>query len=153
MTVTRMQRLQPPKRDAAGFTLIELMIVVAIIAILAGIAIPAYSDYVTRSRLTDGQKVLSAYALAMEQFFQNNNTYLRSGDCGVTETATAYNAGDFRLECTATATEYTATASGQNQVNGYTYTINQAGARATTGFPNGGVTAATCWQTRKGGTC
>ena len=58
-----------------GFTLIELMIVVAIIAIIAAIAIPAYSDYVTRARRADGKTALIAIQLAQEKFRANNPAY------------------------------------------------------------------------------
>ena len=54
-----------------GFTLIELMITVAIIAILAAVALPAYSTYVTRARITDAVKGLSEMRLKMEQYFQD----------------------------------------------------------------------------------
>ena len=58
-----------------GFTLIELMIAVAIIAILAAIAIPAYTDYIRRGRITEAFATLSGMRVKMEQYFQDNRTY------------------------------------------------------------------------------
>lgn len=58
-----------------GFTLIELMIVVAVIAIIAAIALPAYSDYVTRSKRADGKAGLLAMQLAQEKYRANNTEY------------------------------------------------------------------------------
>jgi type IV pilus assembly protein PilE len=66
-----------------GFTLIELMIVVAIIAIIAAIAIPAYSDYVTRARRADGKTALLALQLAQEKYRANNPSYAANGDLGL----------------------------------------------------------------------
>ncbi len=58
-----------------GFTLIELMIVVAIIGILAAIAIPMYSDYVTRSRRADGQAKLMQVAQDLERCYTQYSAY------------------------------------------------------------------------------
>jgi len=58
-----------------GFTLIELMIVVAVVAILAMIAYPSYNDYVMRSRRTDAKSALTTAAQAMEKFYTERMTY------------------------------------------------------------------------------
>ena len=62
-----------------GFTLIELMVVVAIIGLLASIAYPNYQDSVIRSRRADAKGALLGFANAMERYFTENNTYLGAG--------------------------------------------------------------------------
>lgn len=63
------------KKDSSGFTLIELMIVVAIIGILAAIAYPAYQDQVRKSKRTDGQAALLDMMAKQERYFTDNNSY------------------------------------------------------------------------------
>ncbi|WER46535.1 prepilin-type N-terminal cleavage/methylation domain-containing protein [Cupriavidus sp. WKF15] len=79
-----MQRVQQMKklgrRVQKGFTLIELMIVVAIIGILAAIAIPQYQDYVTRSRWSDNITSVSTLKMAVAECLQNNSGALGSCD-------------------------------------------------------------------------
>ena len=65
-----------------GFTLIELMIVVAIVGILAAIAIPSYQESMRQSRRADGKAALMGLANAMERYFTVNNKYTSAGTVG-----------------------------------------------------------------------
>ncbi|MES9962451.1 MAG: type IV pilin protein [Candidatus Sedimenticola sp. 20ELBAFRAG] len=78
--------MQKGKSNSRGFTLIELMIVVAIIAILAGIGYPLYTEYVLKARRADAKAVLLEASQHMERFYTENLTYVgaslsdRNGD-------------------------------------------------------------------------
>jgi len=63
------------KERARGFTLIELMITLLIVAILAGIAVPSYRNYVLRSHRVEATAALLRVAAAQEKFYLQNNTY------------------------------------------------------------------------------
>ena len=135
---------------ANGFTLIELMIVVAIVAILASIALPSYQDYLIRSRIPEATSNLSDIRVKLEQFYDNNHTYLGAPICNAELPTNKY----FTFACgNVTATTYTASAAGKSSMAGFIYTINQANARATTNVPSGWTASATCWVTNKGGVC
>lgn len=153
------------KKKQNGFTLIELMIVVVIIGILASIAVPAYNDYIIRSRITHATSGLSVKRVKMEQFFQDNHFY---GD-GTATTPPAAGTGclvndpevkspyfDFTCATPPTVTTYTLTATGKDQMAGFVYTINHTNDRTSTltGAPSGWAAPLTnCWITSKGGVC
>lgn len=145
----------------AGFTLIELMIVVAIVAILSAVALPAYNDYVRRSKLAEAHATLSDLRVKMEQWFQDNRSYLNAGACGVAMPV----GGDikfFTYTCPApTATTYDLTATGiANQgLAGISFSINESNVKSTavtggSAMATAGYAAnANCWVIRKGGQC
>ncbi len=143
------------RRRARGFTLIELMVTVAIAAILASVAIPMYRDYVIRSRIIDATSKLSDFRVRMEQYFMDNRTYVDSGKCGVADPKDTDDAG-FTITCAdASATAYTATAKGKDSkgMKGFEYQIVASGAKKTSAVPTGWTTNDECWVTRKDGSC
>jgi type IV pilus assembly protein PilE len=142
-------------KPQSGFSLIELMVVVAIVAILAAIAVPAYQDYVIRGKVPDATSYLATKRVKMEQFFQDNRTYVGAECPAAADTSTSKN---FDFTCVATATTFTATATGKAGMAGFAYTVDQTGAKATaftSGSPTGWTAASpnNCWVTRKGGSC
>jgi type IV pilus assembly protein PilE len=132
-----------------GFSLLELLTVMAIIALLAAVALPQYNDYVTRGKIAEAVSALSDGRVKMEQFFQDNKTYV-GGPAPAATTYFTYSAG------TPTVSTYTLTATGIGSMAGFTYTIDQNNAKATTAAPTKWAAAtmpATCWIKRKGGLC
>lgn len=135
---------------SCGFTLIEMMVVVAIVGIIAAVALPSYSDHVTRGKISEATSALADLRTKAEQYFQDNRAYT-----GFTLPAVA-GARYFTYSLSSTATTYTVTATGVSAqgMGGFVYTINQGNARVTTGLPSGwsGVNS-TCWVLRRGGSC
>ena len=138
-----------------GFTLIEVMIAVAIVAILAAIAFPAYQDQVRKSRRADAMNGLQEIQMAQEKWRANHTAYtanLTGANCGdanaVTNTglciASASDQGYYTLAITAASTTgFTATATptgDQTADSCGTFAVNQDGP-VTTGYAD-----AACWK-------
>lgn len=140
-----------PTQGQRGFTLIEVMIAVTIVAILAAVALPQYSAYVVRSRVPDATAGLSSRQVRMEQYFQDTRTYVGAPDCTLNTSASQY----FNFSCSASsATGFTLQAVGKGQMTGFTYTVNQSNQKNSTFTAATGWTNSTsCWVTKKDGAC
>lgn len=144
-----MRQSSPP--SPSGFTLIELMIALAIIAVITAVALPSYRNHVISSRLTEAYSGLAAAQSAAEQFWSNNRTYVGFNAASNFPQATS----NFTYALSNdSASTYTVTASGVagSPVSGFSYTINQNGNRTTVATPSWG-TSASCWINKEGGAC
>lgn len=142
-------------KHAKGFTLIELMIVVVIVAILASIAIPSYTAYVTRGKIVEATGNLAGLRVRMEQYFQDNRSYQNAGgDCGVgaTPASTKY----FTYACASPSIQaYTITATGRDGMAGFAYTIDQSNLKQSAITASGwnNPNPNNCWATKSDGSC
>lgn len=144
-------RVTPLRQSSGGFTLIELMIAVAIVGILAAIAYPSYQEQVRKGRRADAMAQLVTLAQAYERFYTSNNTYegfwdgLDDDQKNSPTQGTAF----YTLEATnETRTAFTIRATPQaagNQSSDRcgTLTINQAG---TKGLVDNTATREECWR-------
>lgn len=145
-----------PKRSHAGFTLIELVIVMLIVGILTSIALPAYTQYVTKSRRAAGEACLAIYASYMERFYSTNMAYnqdssgaalttLPSQDCASTANTGQYYQYSIGSSTSSTyqllATPKAGSSQAKNDKKCATLKLDQSGQRDKTG--TGSVTD--CW--------
>jgi type IV pilus assembly protein PilE len=139
-----------------GFTLIELMVTVAIVAILAGTALPAYTDYVRRGQLPDAFSALADYRVKMEQYYQDRRNYGTAACADVASGPTWANftpgsSSKFNFSCSLleSGQGYRVTATGKTGTGaaGHTYTVDHSNNQATSTFKGSSVTK-TCWLAR-----
>jgi type IV pilus assembly protein PilE len=138
-----------------GFTLIELIIAVVVVAILAAIALPSYTEHVRRSRIVEATNELSTLRVRLEQYYQDHRNYGSTGtNCGVGVATT----DSFDFACTNNGADnqaFLATATGKASagMTGFTFTIDHNNRRQTTAFPDASGLPVDCWITRKGDAC
>jgi len=145
----------------AGFTLIEVLVVIVIIAVLASIGYPSYADYLRRGKIAEAVSTLADTRAKMEQYFLDNRSYAGSDAANMPCNDTVLNAGkkSFQYTCQIPAppgaTTYTVTATGADAdgMTGFVYTIDQQNVRTSAATASGWSGSATCWVVKKGGVC
>jgi type IV pilus assembly protein PilE len=147
-------KYNPARKPALrGFTLIEVMITVAIIGILAAVAYPAYRDYILRGRLVDATNALSAMQARLEQHYQDNRTYL-TADTVASPCAASTTVKTFTVSCPVlTAAAYKIQAVGSGVTGGFTYTLTHQDAKSSTVSPAWGGATSACWVLKRGEAC
>lgn len=133
------------KKYINGFTLTELVIALAIVAILTAIAVPSYFSYVRSTRRADGQTALMDLALRMDRYFTENNTYVGATLANVNMNA-ASPEGYYTLQISGTtATTYNIqaapTGAQASDTDCGTLTYNQLGQKGITGT----TSVDNCW--------
>ena len=135
-----------------GFSLVELMIALAIAAIIAAFAVPAYRDHTLRSYLPEMSSGLQLSALRLEQYYQDHRSYVNGAECGITLPRSER----FLFSCNASADgqSFVLAAAGRGAMAAFAYTIDQLGQTQTTSLPEGwGTAPRDCWVMKRGATC
>lgn len=153
----------PLRRPSHGFTLLELMVAVAVVGILAAVALPAYTDYLRRGRVPEAFTFLSQYQVTMEQYLQDYRNYGTGTACAPDTNgnsrikAAPEGAKFFTFTCGPDSLKgwdgYLLTATSTSALGGeHVYTVNHDNVKATTKFKGNTVTGKACWLV-KGSEC
>jgi type IV pilus assembly protein PilE len=151
-----MNNMNSQMNKSRGFTLIELMIVVAIVGIIAAVAVPNYIDYVRRARISDMTSAMSDFKLKVEQRYMDSRTY-DNAYCGIPAVVMAPASDNHTVDCLAgggSNQTYIVTGTGKDSIAGFVYTINERGAKGSTlgaPAPWGAAVVAGRWVMKKGG--
>lgn len=131
---------------SSGFSLIELIVTVAVMGMLSAFAINSFSSYVKRARAADAIEQLDIFRTRMEKAFQDNGNY-GAGACAVNLPA---GVDKFAFACVLglNGQSFTGRATGSATMAGYVFSINELGFRRTMSFP-GAVVPAECWMVEK----
>jgi len=143
-----------------GFTLIEIMIAVAIVGILSAIAYPNYASYVQRGKLMEASTALLSLRTSMEQYYQDNRTYATVGapiisPCDPTKMP-VMKGFDMTCQFGTPPEGFTAKATGKSSsanTKDFEYRITNTGAQSSTVGPAWGGGNLPCWIMKKEDTC
>lgn len=141
---TQSRSCRQPHVIQNGYSLVEMMIAVAIIGILGSIALPKYGDYVKKGKAAEATSTLANLKVRMEQYYQDNRTYV-GGTCAPASGAKYF---DYKCEA-ATATTFVLVADGKGEMANFQYKVDQSDVKSS---KYDGVTG-NCWLTSKGATC
>lgn len=137
----------PVTNSQQGFTLIELVIAIAILSILVGIASPMYSNYVQQSKITEALATLGALSTQMEKQYLDFRKYTVDDNCAVSNPTS----DNFNYNCASSGQDFTWTATSNN--GDYKYSINNEFNKVTLAFDGQSMSAVDCWMISNTGTC